>query len=154
MARTLQAAWYTKSWMNYGRAPWLDATTFNLRVVRTYADCRDYFPGIVHLEWLSSYEWYHCCLIVTHSLNSPNLPQTRDLRNAPRFRSALSARPWLLGHNLVLLSHDVAPSCPSSFNLWTYWTVAVAAVGDKLPRRSSCVEAWHGIVDVYPDAVI
>lgn len=99
-AQSWQAAWCSKRWMDYGHAPWLDTSTFNMRVVWACADRRGYLLESIYLECLSSYEWQHSCLVVAHSHNPPHLLQSRGRRDASRFCFVLGAQSWILRYKL------------------------------------------------------
>lgn len=54
--------------MDNGRAPRLVANTFNMCLIRAYANRHDYFHQSVRLQWLFSYEWKNRCRVVPSSL--------------------------------------------------------------------------------------
>lgn len=90
--------------MGCDRAPWFDTKAFSLPVVEAYAESDGYLPGNVHMDWLYSFDWQHCCLIVIHRLGPSHSPQSRGRLDSLRFHTVLEAQVWMLGYKLLLLS--------------------------------------------------
>lgn len=118
--------------MDYGRAPWLGANAFCSADNEAYVDTGGYIFRTVHLNWLSSFEWQHRCVIMTNCLGFTYYPTSCDRRDCLPFQTVVGTGAWLLGYKLVFLSRDSARAYPPSFDLWTIRASEKVVVWDHL----------------------
>lgn len=121
----------------------MNAIGFSLLVNDANADNDGYLPSTVYLDWLSSFEWRHSGLIVTHSFGPLYLLHFSGRCDCPRFCAALGTRSWLLGNKRFLLPFISKFLCPPSIDLETLRARAKVVLRDHISRLLSFLK--HGM---------